>query len=382
MQLGVPEPDARELVKQSALAMQRYHSYRIDAVTVIDMKGGAFNNRIEMPTTVAVRRPDRMRVESKSEAADMTIVSDGENTWIHMLPANQYVKRAAASSPDAAVLQSGLLQKLPDINKSIRSIKLTGQDTLEIEGKKYQCWLVETRFDKIEMPSFATGGTIQNAVQIMWIDKERNLLLQNSFGARINAPALGVPIEMLVSTLTTSLQIEPELADSLFVFTPPEDSKVRADWTLPGIERPAFVGKPAPALQAKAMDGSPINVASLKGKVVLLDFWATWCAPCTRELPLLEKLSREFRAKGLVVMGVDVGEERAVVEKFLKTAGVTYPIAPITLSDETLAAYSISSYPTVVLIDREGKVASYEIGARGEAALRADLKKLGLTAKP
>jgi hypothetical protein len=57
---------------------------------------------------------------------------------------------------------------------------------------------------------------------------------------------------MLVSTLTTSLQIEPELPDSLFVFTPPEDSKERADWTLPGIERPAFVGKPAPALQAKA----------------------------------------------------------------------------------------------------------------------------------
>jgi outer membrane lipoprotein-sorting protein len=74
MQSGVPEPDPRELVKQSAQAMQRYRSYRLDAVTVIDMKGGAFNNRIEMPTTVAVRRPDRMRVESKSEAADMTIV--------------------------------------------------------------------------------------------------------------------------------------------------------------------------------------------------------------------------------------------------------------------------------------------------------------------
>jgi thiol-disulfide isomerase/thioredoxin len=381
MQSGVPEPDPRELVKQSAQAMQRYRSYRLDAVTVIDMKGGAFNNRIEMPTTVAVRRPDRMRVESKSEAADMTIVSDGENTWMYMLPANQYIKRAASSSPDAAVLQSGLLQKLPDINKSIRSVKLTGQDTLEIEGKKYQCWLVETRFDKIEMPSFATGGTIQDAVQIMWIDKEHNLLLQNSFGARINAPALGVvPIEMLVSTLTTSLQIEPELPDSLFVFTPPEDSKERADWTLPGIERPAFVGKPAPALQAKVMDGSAINVASLKGKVVLLDFWATWCAPCARELPLLEKLSREFRAKGLVVIGVDVGEERAVLEKFLKTAGVTYPIAPVALSHEAVAGYSISSYPTVVLIDREGKVASYEIGARGEAALRADLEKLGLSA--
>jgi Thiol-disulfide isomerase and thioredoxins len=298
-----------------------------------------------------------------------------------MLPANQYIKRAASSSPDAAVLQSGLLQKLPDINKSIRSVKLTGQDTLEIEGKKYQCWLVETRFDKIEIPSFATGGTIQDAVQIMWIDKERNLLLQNSFGARINAPALGVPIEMLVSTLTTSIQIEPELPDSLFVFTPPEDSKERADWTLPGIERPAFVGKPAPALKAKAMDGSAINVASLKGKVVLVDFWTTWCGPCKRELPLLEKLSRQFGSKGLFVLGVNVGEDRHVLQEIVKSAKLTYLNLSVEVSDELLSRYSISSYPTVVLIDRAGNVASYEIGARGEAALREDLKKLGLAAK-
>jgi outer membrane lipoprotein-sorting protein len=121
------DPDPRELIKQSAAAMQRYHSYRLDAVTVIDTKGGAFNNRIEMPTTVAVRRPDRMRVESTSETAEMTIVSDGETTWLYMAPANQYIKRAASSSPDAAVLQSGPLQKLPDINKSIRQeISLLG----------------------------------------------------------------------------------------------------------------------------------------------------------------------------------------------------------------------------------------------------------------
>src|SRR5258708_2348402 len=242
------DPDPRELVKQSAAAMQRYHSYRLDAVTVIDTKGGPFNNRIEMPTTVAVRRPDRMRVESTSETAEMTIVSDGENTWLYMAPANQYIKRAASSSPDAAVLQSGPLQKLPDINKSTRSVKLNGEEPIEIAGKKYPCWVVETRFDKIDMPSFATGGTIRDAVQIQWIDKERQLLLQSSFGARIEAPALGAPVEILVSTLTTFLELEPELPESLFVFTPPEDSKQHADWTLPGLTRPALGDKSPPAL--------------------------------------------------------------------------------------------------------------------------------------
>ncbi len=170
------------------------------------------------------------------------------------------------------------------------------------------------------------------------------------------------------------------LPDSTFQFTPPEGSKQVADWSLPGVTKPDVIGKPAPSLKAKALDGKPVDLQSLRGKVVLLDFWTTWCGPCKRQLPGIEKIQNEFRDKGLVVLGVSVGEEKATVAKFLKTIALTYPIIQLSDGNEVVADLAINAFPTIVLIDREGKIASYEVGARGEAALRKDLAKLGISA--
>jgi thiol-disulfide isomerase/thioredoxin len=138
------------------------------------------------------------------------------------------------------------------------------------------------------------------------------------------------------------------------------------------------LGKPVPAFKSTALDGTAIDLAGLRGKVTLLDFWATWCGPCKREIPLLEKLHQEFREKGLVVVGLNVGEEKATVEKFLKGVTLTYPVVLVGDKAGLVTSLSIQGFPTVVLLDREGNISSYEVGARGEAALRADLAKLGI----
>jgi thiol-disulfide isomerase/thioredoxin len=156
----------------------------------------------------------------------------------------------------------------------------------------------------------------------------------------------------------------------LFVFKPPEGAKETDDWTLPGITKPDLVGKPP-----------PLELGEARGKVVLLNFWATWCVPCKRDLPGIEKVYKEFKDQGLVVIGFDVGEEKTALDSFLKTAGITFSIRPLLDTDNLLSALSVTALPTMVLIDREGNIASYEVGARGEAALRADLAKLGLSSK-
>jgi hypothetical protein len=84
-------------------------------------------------------------------------------------------------------------------------------------------------------------------------------------------------------------------------------------------------------------------------------------------------------------LGVNVGEEKADVQKFLGAVRVTHPVVQVDESNELLAKLAVNAFPTTVLIDRKGNVASYEVGARGEAALRADLAKLGIrtaTVKP
>jgi thiol-disulfide isomerase/thioredoxin len=183
--------------------------------------------------------------------------------------------------------------------------------------------------------------------------------------------SLPEPVEMTQATTTSGLTLNKDLPDSLFVFTPPTGAKETADWTLPGIIKPEVEGRPAPALK-----GAPPT----KGKVVLLDFWTTWCGPCKRELPIIEKLHREFRGQGLVVVGVNVGEEKETVAKYMSEARLTYPSLQLSEDDEILKSLAIHAYPTMVLIDRTGNVALYEIGAKSEAGLRAALAKTGIKA--
>ena len=116
--------------------------------------------------------------------------------------------------------------------------------------------------------------------------------------------------------------------------------------------------------------------------MVLLDFWTSWCGPCKREVPIIEKLHREFRNKGLVVLGVNVGEDKETMDKFLNAARLTYPSLQLDEDDEALKSLSVNAYPTLVLIDRTGKVAHYDVGVKSEASLRAALAKTGIKPAP
>ncbi|MGA2185397.1 MAG: TlpA disulfide reductase family protein [Bryobacteraceae bacterium] len=141
----------------------------------------------------------------------------------------------------------------------------------------------------------------------------------------------------------------------------------------------AFPGAPAsaPPFSAKTMDGERFTNESVKGKVVLVQFWATWCQYCRREQPIVDDIAREFAEKGLVVLAVDVGESKKKVKKYLDES----PRAcKIVLNEDTNlpALFAATAYPVYVLIDREGNVAGIQRGAGGENSLRHLLSKAGL----
>src|SRR5262249_24589852 len=115
--------------------------------------------------------------------------------------------------------------------------------------------------------------------------------------------------------------------------------------------------------------GKSYNLSSLKGKVVLLDFWTSWCGPCRQAMPALETINREYTDRGLVILGIDAGEDRQTVENFLKTTPASYPVALSTESD-ILSAFKVTAYPTYVLIDANGKIVAYQTGFSGEPGLR------------
>lgn len=136
----------------------------------------------------------------------------------------------------------------------------------------------------------------------------------------------------------------------------------------------------APALSGATLAGEALDLAKLRGQVVLVDFWASWCAPCRRELPELEALYRRHRAAGLVVIGVNIDEQRADAEAFLRDqVQVSFPVIH-DAKQQLAGAWSPPKMPTLYVVDRAGKVARVFDGEKpGQIeALQAEvLRQLG-----
>jgi thiol-disulfide isomerase/thioredoxin len=139
-------------------------------------------------------------------------------------------------------------------------------------------------------------------------------------------------------------------------------------------------GQPAPRFRAKTTSGSQFNNASVKGKVVLFEFWTSWCKYCENEASLVDDIAKEFSDDGLIVLAVNVLEPDKTVKQYLAEHPRSVPI--VLTKDTNLAAmYNAQSYPIYVVVDRDGNIAGEQRGAAGEKALRRLLKRAGLEAK-
>jgi len=123
----------------------------------------------------------------------------------------------------------------------------------------------------------------------------------------------------------------------------------------------------APAWKLKDVDGNVVSSDQFKGKVVVLDFWATWCGPCRSEIPGYVNLQKKYGADGLAFVGVSVDEDGPeVVRKFMKEHGINYTI--VMADDKVVEAYApIEGYPTTFIIDRAGMIRDRKLGSRPTA---------------
>ena len=147
-----------------------------------------------------------------------------------------------------------------------------------------------------------------------------------------------------------------------------------------------LLGKPAPPIAGRDVDGQPVSLADLKGKVVLVDFWATWCSSCVASIPSLNTLARTYHDQGFVILGVNVdamrehvnGTSRAlpIVRPFLVTHGVTWTnLSSGEGIGDVATAYHVEEVPANFLIGRDGKVVAVE--QSGDGLERAIVRALG-----
>ena len=145
---------------------------------------------------------------------------------------------------------------------------------------------------------------------------------------------------------------------------------VAAAMTVLTVAAPVFAlgtGSRAPEIGADDTDGNRVTIRGLRGKVVLVDFWASWCDPCKQELPVLERIYAQYQAQGLVIIGVNIDRRASNMRTFLRRTDLSFPV--VHDADQSIAGrYRPSRMPSSYLIDRRGIVRHVHEGFRASDA--------------
>jgi len=124
----------------------------------------------------------------------------------------------------------------------------------------------------------------------------------------------------------------------------------------------AAVGQIAPDFKLQNLEGKTVSLRSLKGKPVLINFWATWCDACLYEMPILEQIYEEWSEKGLVMLAINAGESPAKIQSFLKRYNFSIPVL-LDTSEAVARRYGVTGLPTTFFIDKSGILQDKVIGA-------------------
>lgn len=371
--------ESAAILARVAQSYRGFDSYQFEGTVRLAVNVQDKVQNLELPFTISAAKPGKYRAEISNPMIQMVNVSDGQQTWNYVPQLGQFTKKMvtplkgdAVPAPNPVVSATPLARYL-SMDQGSENARLVRMETVGVEGQAWDCYVIETTFQR---PMNAQMGVSPTT---FWIDKTRHVVLRESTTVKLASSPTGGPMEMNQVTTFEVARVNQPLPDSMFIFQPPADAKEVDEITMPGLQPPQseLVGKPALPFKLKNLRGKETTLASWKGKVVLLDFWASWCGPCRIEMPVIAKLDKELRAKGLVVVAVNVGETAAVASGYLKKNNYTF--AALLDSDSQISdRYGATGIPTVVIIDRRGNVSSHFIGVRPEQVLREALKKAGL----
>jgi thiol-disulfide isomerase/thioredoxin len=164
------------------------------------------------------------------------------------------------------------------------------------------------------------------------------------------------------------------LVTSLLLFIAPASSFAQQDQDNEPVIRFVRNPDPAPDFKLTALDGKPITLATLQGKVVLLNFWATWCGPCRAEIPDLVALQERYKGR-LQIIGLNVDDEEADIQQYVQETGINYPVA-MTSNDVRIQFGGIPALPTSFVLDTEGRVVQKHVGLWNPAVYETEIRAL------
>lgn len=369
---------AAALLDSAFARHQRTPRYRIQAALSHRMLGAQLDQRVDVPMLLAADRTTRRsRSEMASPYLTSVMIADGDTLWGYAPTLGQYTQKpqrvAERVAPPVGQPNGAPMHPLLDLAPLLegrRDSRAAGRDTLRLSDRVLTCDRVEVRY---EADTSASG--ISQSRRMHWIDRASGLVVRDSAEITLEHPQRGTMTSVLERRVV-SLELGAPPDDSLFAFRPAAGS-VRVRKLGMASDGPSLAGLDAPDFTLVGLEGDTVRLASTRGDVVILDFWATWCGPCRRWMPIVEKAHRALRDKGVRVYAVNLREDDAKVRQYLAQTGVRVPV----LMDRDGAVsglYGAQSIPLTVVIGRDGRVVDSLLGVHTEDDLSESLRMAGI----
>jgi|HubBroStandDraft_1064217.scaffolds.fasta_scaffold00638_1 TonB family protein len=367
-------PGAPDIIQRTRRAYANLKSYQFQLAKERRTLAPEHETMTRTTLFMAWDHSGRFRLEPKGSLGLM-IVSSGENTWVYNESLKQYTNSAGDPTIEKAFsMTADGVPLFPDTSEN-NAVTMSADDELTVSGSPHACYVIEVQYR-----GSRNGPGAARWAQF-WVDKTTYLILKRVLHEHFeHVGSARQPSDVTTTVSVTSLEVDQPVLDDLFRFEPPSDAQQveRFDASRPKNSGPSvtsadLIDKPAADFKLRDLDGREVQLSSLRGKVVLLDFWATWCGPCRAEMPAIEKIYR--KEKDIEVFGIDVGEDREIIQKFLRDQKITYPIL-LAAQSRVQQDYAANALPSVVILDKNGVIRSYKKGYKQgiEKGLREDLE--------
>ncbi len=345
---------ARARLEEVARIYQASNAGRLVGETVVkdEASDGTQETR---PFAISFAAGGRVRQEAL-RPADALIVSDGQSTWIHRADYLQFKEIASGQA-----FRPAQIENLRRAATGLASAVVVRDETLVVGGRDVSCVVIDAEY--ADDPAATTPRRFVR----YWVETGAALVRQEQ--VTMLAKRQGEARKTVAVTTYTAIDLDAVFPDGHFTFTGGPDDERVVEFHDPA--QMDLTGGMAPAFELTALDGQRVSLASLRGRVVILDFWATWCVPCAVEMPTLQRLHVELKEQGVVVLGVN-SEPPTLARRFLTRNGVTFT----TLTDprsRVARLYGVRGIPVGVIIDRSGRVRAHFPGLRDERTWRVAL---------
>lgn len=371
--------DAMEILRSTAETYRNLTNYHFELETETETVSELSQIRLRERLKLAANDSGKVHAEFRHPGSWRLTIFDGTTTW-QFDPGFREFARNEVSHPEEdyalRALQSTLHDHLGRVDKGVISARILREEPLQIEDKTRLCWVIRAEYGPGDRHALS-----KQDIRTYWIDRSRKVLLREerrSHGSSIGSESYQDQ-QRSSTTVYRIARINELPPESVFTFQPPADAVELGSLPSPGRRRENLRGRRAPDLSLDTLSGQKLTLSSLRGKVVLLDFWSSTCGACRAQMPELKALYEETKNLDVAFVGVNGDEHKQQAIDYVKQYGGTWP----NLWDgknQAWLQYRIHAQPTVVVIDREGIVFEQAIGLgkQTDQSIRSALRRLGI----